>query len=213
MDWIMGFDDNYLSDNVTARRQQDASSISHMEAMAPGIGGFLGRYAGMSFNQGLYRIHSIIEMPRWTATAADAFPDFKGRVFCFSYDWLGRHFAVDSGRREKGQCQILMLEPGTGQALEIPATFKDFHDVELVQYQNEVLAADFYRAWLDGGGAVPEPSQCIGYKKPLFLGGEDVVGNLELTDMDVYWSISGQLLSRVRGLPTGTKIGEIRIGQ
>ena len=104
-----------------------------------------------------------------------------------------------------------MLEPGAGQSLEIPANFKDFHDIELVNYQNEALAADFHRAWLDTGGTVPDPPKCIGYKKPLFLGGEDVLGNLEPTDMDVYWSVSGQLLAKIRSLPVGTKIDDVRV--
>ena len=207
----MSFGNAYRPDNEAPGQQQDVSAISHLDAVAPGIGRFFDRFAGTSFNRGLYRIHLISEMPRWTAIVADAFPEFKSRIVCFSCDWLGRHFAIDSGRRDRGQCQILMLEPGTGQALEIPATFNDFHDVELVTFQNEALAADFYRAWLDAGGAVPGPSQCIGYKKPLFLGGEDVVGNLEVIDMEVYWSVSAQLLSKSRGLRCGTKIGKIRI--
>lgn len=207
----MSFESMYHSESHKSIQQQDLSSILRLEATSHGIVDFLGRYAGESFCQGLYRIHPITEMSRWTTTVVEAFPEFGGRVFCFSYDWLGRHFAVDFGRLEGGQCQILMLEPGTGQALEIPANFRDFHDIELVQYQDEALAGDSYRAWLAAGGAVPSAAQCIGYRKPLFLGGQDVASNFEVTDLEVYWSICGQLLAKIRGLPNGTKIGNIRI--
>jgi hypothetical protein len=207
----MSFSSSYRPDNNTPLKQRDLSSISRMEPVAPGISDFLGRYSGTSFNKGLYRVLSVSEIARWTATVAVAFPSFKGNIFCFSCDWLGRHFALDFERKENGKCLVLMFEPGTGQALEIPATFRDFHEVELVQYQNDALAVDFHRSWLDAGGAVPEISECVGYKKPLFLGGEDILSNLELSDMDVYWSICGQLLEKVRGLPAGTKIGDVRI--
>ena len=104
-----------------------------------------------------------------------------------------------------------MLEPGTGQALEIPATFMDFHNQELVQYQNEALAVEFYKAWQASDGEIPAIEQCLGYKKPLFLNGTDTVENLEIVDMEVYWSIAGQLLSKIRGLPEGTRLESIRI--
>jgi hypothetical protein len=194
----MSFDTMYSPDTDAPLQQQAISSLARFEAIAPGIGTFLGRYAGVSFNRGLYRIHPIVAMPAWTAIAGDAFPDFKARLFCFSYDWLGRHFAIDIGRRENGQCQVLMLEPGTGEVLEIPTHFMDFHDAELVKHQNEAVAADFYRAWLDVGGLAPDSLHCIGYKTPLFLGGEDALANLELVDMEVYWSLCGQLLAQIR---------------
>ncbi|WP_434798222.1 T6SS immunity protein Tdi1 domain-containing protein [Terrisporobacter vanillatitrophus] len=36
----------------------------------------------------------------------------------------------------------------------------------------------------------------MGYKVPLFLGGEDDISNLEEIDMEVYWSVTGQLNSQ-----------------
>jgi hypothetical protein len=207
----MSFLKMYRSDGKTKKQKLDVSQLAKLEAIAPGISDFLGQFAGTSFNKGLYRIHEINEMRQWTATVGEAFPDFGSRIFCFSYDWLGRHFAIDGRRRQNGECLILMLEPGTGQSLEIPATFRDFHDTELVEYQDAALAADFQRAWLAAGGAIPSPSECVGYKKPLFLGGVDALENLELTDMDVYWSVCAQLLAKVRNLPPGTKIGKVDI--
>ena len=44
---------------------------------------------------------------------------------------------------------------------------------------------------------------------PLFLGGRDEIHNLELVDMDVYWSICGQLRLGTRKLPEGTTIQQV----
>ncbi|HIF6190235.1 TPA: T6SS immunity protein Tdi1 domain-containing protein [Vibrio parahaemolyticus] len=104
-----------------------------------------------------------------------------------------------------------MFEPGTGEALEIPVNFAQFHEDELVNYTNEALAVEFFSEWLATGNEPPASSQCVGYKKPLFLGGADIVANLELIDLEVYWGISGQLLEKVRGLPPGTPISNITI--
>jgi len=104
-----------------------------------------------------------------------------------------------------------MLKPGTGEALEIPATFMDFHNQELIEYQDAVLAVQFYREWEASGGKSPAFDQCVGYQKPLFFGGSDTIQNLELTDIDVYWSVVGQLLHKVRDIPEGTRVGNVRI--
>jgi len=89
-----------------------------------------------------------------------------------------------------------MLEPGTGEALEIPCNLLTFHDDELIHHAEEALAAGFYAQWLDEGGAMPRYDQCVGYKRPLYLGGNDGVENVELSDLDVHWSLSGQLIEK-----------------
>ncbi len=204
------FESNFRPDNSARSERQDLSPISHLERVASGNVDFLSRHAGESFNQGLYRIHAVHGMARWTETVATAFPSFKGRIFCFSYDWLGRHFAIDFQRHQQSQFLLLMLEPGTGQALEIPTTFADFHAQELIHHQDAALAVDFYRTWRAQGGLAPDAMQCVGYKQPLFLGGSDSADNLELADMDVYWSLCGQLLAKTRSLPENARINNLR---
>jgi hypothetical protein len=122
-------------------------------------------------------------------------------------------FALDYDRKNKGEFLLLMLEPGTGQALELPVSFLEFHNKELIEYREAALAADFYDDWRQSGGFPPKFEQCVGYNKPLFLGGSDSVQNLELVDLDVYWTITAQLLSNIRNLTHGTPIGEIRFSE
>ena len=207
----MLFDEKFERDVDPAKQSQDITPLLSVEHGAKGMTAFLSDRAGASYEHGLYRIHAIADMSRWTKLAVEAFPDLSGRVFCFGFDWLGRMFALDYKRKTNGQFLVLMLEPGTGQALEIPVAFMDFHNEELVEYKNEALSAEFYDEWQALGGSSPTFEQCIGYKKPLFLNGMDTTENLETIEMEVYWSIAAQLLSKVRGLPEGTPLGNIRI--
>jgi hypothetical protein len=53
---------------------------------------------------------------------------------------------------------------------------------------------------------MPDRRQCVGYKIPLFLGGEDGPDNFEISDLDVYWHITAQLIEKTKGLPIGTPV-------
>jgi Domain of unknown function (DUF1851) len=74
------------------------------------------------------------------------------------------------------------------------------------------LAASFFASW---ARANPEllplgAMQCAGYKVPLFLGGKDSVDNLEIVDLEVYWSLSGQLREGTMVLPPGTSVRQVK---
>lgn len=151
------------------------------------------RDGGCTFERGLYRVLRLTDVPKVKMLVDAGFPFLARRILPFSTDWLGRVFAADAGRLDRGEPMVLMLEPGTGEALEIPCTIKSFHDRELIENRDAALAATFYDAWLDLGGSIPEATQCIGYRTPLFLAGKDDVSNLEVADLDVYWTLTTQL--------------------
>lgn len=167
--------------------------------------------AARTFLDGAYRLHRTEDVEKFTALAAEAFPDLTKRITCFASDWTGDQFATDEARLVNGERQILLLEPGTGEALLIPAGLDTFHNGILIKEPDAVAGVSFFKQWIAAGGAVPEYGQCIGYKKPLFLGGKDQVGNLEITDFEVYWTLTAQILEQVRGLPIGTRIGSVSI--
>ncbi len=106
---------------------------------------------------------------------------------------------------------MLLFEPGTGEVLEIPFSFADFHE-QLDELQEAALAGSFYAAWTQANPELPPLSvaHCIGYKVPLFLGGKDTIENLEVFDLEFYWSMSGQLRRGTQTLPPGTSIGQVR---
>lgn len=174
------------------------------------VGEWMDAAGGRSFSGGLYRVHSSGSSRAANELVRAAFPEFAGRFVCFGYDWLGRQFATDSARGGPDDPEILMFEPGTGEALEIPVAFSQFHDQELVDCAEEALARDFFSQWRGAGGGAPALDECIGYRKPLFLGGVDSVENLELIDLDVYWTVMGQFRGQVIELPHGTRISEVR---
>lgn len=163
------------------------------------------------FLDGAYRLHHSDDVARFTALAAEAFPEFATRITCFGADWAGNQFATDEDRVVGGERQILLLEPGIGEVLQIPCGLDTFHDGLLLEERDATAAYSFFQKWLAAGGTAPGYEECVGYKKPLYLGGVDEVTNLELGDFEVYWSICGQLLSQVRNLPPGTRIGGVSL--
>lgn len=166
---------------------------------------------GRTFAGGVYRAHSESSAGDADRLVGEGFDAWSGRIRCFGYDWLGRQFAVEADDQPQAGTRVLMFEPGTGEVLVIPVGFSQFHDEELVDFTNDALAANFFAEWLRAGGARPSPSECVGYRVPLFLGGKDVVGNLETTEMSVYWDLTNQLRQGVAGLPMGTPISEVRL--
>jgi Domain of unknown function (DUF1851) len=180
---------------------------------AAGYREFADRYAGCTFERGLYRVHDSVSGPRGEEWVAEAFPEYASRATPFGFDWLGCQFAIDDARQEAGESLVLMLEPGTGEVLEVPATFVSFHDEELVEHTDAALSDDFFALWSSLNEAILplQHDQCAGYRVPLFLGGKDEVENLELTDLDVYWSLLGQMIAGMADMPEGTRMGDVSI--
>jgi hypothetical protein len=170
-----------------------------------------GRFAGCSFENGIYRLHDAVTGPRGAAWIAGSFPKFASRACPFGYDWLGRQFAADFRRLEGGEPLVLLFEPGTGEVLDIPFSFARFHE-QLDELREPALAGSFFASWAQANpDLLPlSAAQCVGYKVPLFLGGKDTLENLEVIDLEVYWSMSGQLRQDTRTLPPGASIGQVR---
>lgn len=182
---------------------------------ATGYDELAGRFAGCSFRHGLYRLHDASSGPRARALVDEAFPSFSARACPFAFDWLGRQFALDEGRKTTGEPLVLILEPGTGDTLGVPLSFSAFHDEELVDYHDAALATDFFAAWAQEHPAeLPlATDRCVGYRVPLFLGGRDIIDNLEIADIDVYWSFCGRLRRGAKNLPAGASINENSQGE
>jgi hypothetical protein len=179
-----------------AHRVSESNEIAFVSSVA-GWSELIAQFGGDSFKRGMYRVIRATDLADWSARVFLAFPAFNGRITCFGYDWLGRAFAVDTRRLEQGQPGVVMFEPGMGEALEIPSNIHTFHENELIDHGDAALADDFHERWLTHGGVEPGYTQCVGYRKPLFLGGEDELENLELSDLDVYWHLMAQLIAKI----------------
>jgi hypothetical protein len=115
---------------------------------------------------------------------------------------------VEAGRAGDGEPLVLLVEPGTGQALEVPFSFRLFHE-KLAELREPALAGAFFDSKANAAQVPLRASDCVGYKVPLFLSGKDTLENLEVIDLEVYWSLSGQLREGTRNLPPGTSIGQV----
>jgi hypothetical protein len=172
----------------------------------PDLRVFFDRFGGRSFGGGIYRTIHPADAAIWQERIRAAFPELHARATCFGFDWLGRVFALDSGRSEEDRPAVLMLEPGSGEAFNIPANLRSFHEVALLVHTDAVLADSFYESWRAQGGAAPAYDQCVGYRVPLFFGAPDDTSNLTMIDINVYWHIMGQLIPQTRDLPAGTRV-------
>jgi len=80
-----------------------------------------------------------------------------------------------------------------------PGFVRDYFGVEMV-------------ATLREAGVTLASGQVYGYRVPPVLGGEYAVENVEPTDIEVHFSLAGQIHQQVRGLPPRTSIGGAEIG-
>ena len=180
-------------------------------AQVPGFRELMEQAAGARFGLAIYRLHTSESAAHADSLVAGAYPELAAQAQCFGYDWYGCQYALDHNRRQGAEPLIIIFEPGTGEVLHIPETFLSFH--QGIDRYRDVLADDLFEGWAASSPEyVPLPMDlCVGYRVPLFLGGSDTPDNFEVVDIDVYWTISGQLIQKVRGLPPGTPIRGITI--
>lgn len=151
---------------------------------------FIMQLGGKRFGKGLFNSFSKDNLVKWQQIVTEAYPEFENNFKLFGYDWLGRCFGIDMREKHEG---ILMFEIGTSDVLEIPCTFENFLNEEIPLYSDACLAEIFFNEWIKYSNIEMEYGRCASYKVPLFLGGEDVVENLEECDMEVYWGVLTQV--------------------
>jgi len=180
----------------------------------PELRELFGEVAGATFDEGLYRVHDGASSDAITALVKEAFPEVTERVgACFGYDWVGRQFGLDLSRQDRNKrFMVFMHEPGTGAVRPLPATLATFHEEILIEKPEAALAVAFFKDWTAQTLRRYLPlgrTQCVGYKIPLFLNGKDEISNLEVSDLEVYWSICGQLRNQAM---RGDQIRSVKIG-
>ncbi|MGO4592122.1 T6SS immunity protein Tdi1 domain-containing protein [Paenarthrobacter sp. 2TAF44] len=181
------------------------------ESVGNNVAYLFGRYGGCTLNGGLYRVHGASSSKAASVMIREAYPELYFPIVPFGFDWLGRQFILDLRRPEKDP-EMLCLEPGTGWILEIPIPFSSFHDSELVQDPDGSLLTTFFSDWRKKNPEDLQFDECAGYTVPLFLGGADEVHNLELSNIEVYWSVTGQLRTATKDLPRGAHVDGVQIG-
>lgn len=162
-------------------------------AQLDGFNELVGLGAGLSFGKGIVRIHSEREALRASGLIRESFPAYGDRVVPIAKDWLGRQFAVPLADGAARPGLLLLIEPGSGEVFEIDCRVVDLFNVEMVADPETFLASDLFEEWREENPVMLPSDQCVGFKVPLFLGGEGSVDNLEVCDESVYWSLFGQM--------------------
>lgn len=153
--------------------------------------------AGHSDPSGSYWVLTLEEAELADAWLYGAFAELKvARTISFARDWSGRVYAW-----HPRTAAVLIADPADGAYYTCPSSFTELHQTDLREDRDEMLNEHVYRRLLATGWEAPSRTTCIGYRTPLFLNGEDDVSNMEHIDIDVYWTITGQLIARVLGYP------------
>lgn len=196
---------------VVQRLDIPAGASAHPMRVHPVLMSLFQDLSGADADGGLYRIHTPQSAARADRYVSEAFPPYRDQLACFGYDWTGRQFALDLRSPGVADPHVVMFEPGTDRVFEIPVPFSRFHDEELVDYPEEALDRALFEAWTAETGARLDRSRCAGNRAPLYLSGTHSVGNLEIIDLEVYWTVAAVLLAHARTLPDGAEFGPLTI--
>lgn len=167
----------------------------------------LSQHGGCTFNKGLYRVHSFQTSTKWSFIIASYFNDYQNMIYPFAFDWMGRHFCTSI----KGD-YIFMFDPATYEVFQLQQTIIDFHKINTEEDMDSLFSMNFFKqVLLHLNQQETKYDECLGYKVPLFLGGNDNIDNYEIWNIEVYWEICKQLYFKVKDLPEGTAINEVKI--
>ncbi|WP_454677075.1 T6SS immunity protein Tdi1 domain-containing protein [Achromobacter marplatensis] len=107
--------------------------------------------------------------------------------------------------------EIQLLDVGSADLVPVAGSSAEFQ--ELIQQQDFVV--QFFDAGLVGAlrasGLNLSDGQLFGFKLLPSLGGEYTVENFEPTDIEVHFSLTGQLQAKISKLEPGTQIGAATI--
>lgn len=107
--------------------------------------------------------------------------------------------------------QIFWLDVAWGELTQVAVSGEEFKQL-MVQPDN---ANQWFVPQLVGdllaSGKHLGPGECFSYVKPPILGGKIEPDNFEATDLQVHFSVLGQIHRQVKDLPPGTPISAIQI--
>jgi hypothetical protein len=179
----------------------------------PSFTGFIAEHAGASFGGGLLRIlspdarPSLLDWNRRDGWHHD-WPSVPAAKV-FASDWLGRLYLLDPTRRADGQPRVALLDPATGEYEVIDNSFSEVVEEIWPAAGNDLFDAERFAAWQRTGGRVPGLDECVAYTIPLSLGGTPDVSNMEVLFLNVWISLSGQIIEQTKGLRAGTRISGV----
>lgn len=194
MNKYSNFKDNFKTDITSA----EEGVSGYADPLDEDLAYFFNRYGGKSFSGGLYRTFSLDEISEWQLNIFHMYPQLKGNIIPFGYDWLGRIFSKfvnDSSLKQS----VTFAFPFEEQVLTIPVDIVSFHNEILISQKIPALESVMFDDFLQRKKLSSiARNECGALVKPFFLGGNFSIDNMELMDMDVYWTLSSQMLSKIK---------------
>lgn len=155
---------------------------------------FLENTSGKSFLNGLYTIFKKEDIEKWNGIVGEYFSNYKGGFSVFSYDWIGKIYAIENNSK-----MIIMFDPEEHECYATDMDIVKFHE-EIVNNTDGIFSSNYFNQWLKkNNNKIIKYGECVGFKVPLSLGGKDELDNLEEIDMDVYWTITLDINNAVKG--------------
>jgi hypothetical protein len=163
---------------------------------------------GSCINSGLYRLHTFGSSVQWSLIIGQCFKTHKNKIYPFGFDWMGRQFCMSIDNNNL----LFMFDIATAEYFELQQKLELLHDDDFINDMENMLANDIFTQVLKHSNLKSIGyNECLGYKMPLFMGGNDVVENYQLIDIEVYWETQYQLYEKVKNLPVGIIIKSIKI--
>ncbi|MDG9667919.1 DUF1851 domain-containing protein [Hahella sp. CR1] len=102
--------------------------------------------------------------------------------------------------------EVFLLSTGDGTYEKVADSYEDFrHKLRDTNLVNECFLAAIV-AQLKEQGLVLKPGMLYSFKELPVLGGDYVAENFELADIEVHFSITGQVHKQVKDIPAGEAI-------
>lgn len=192
---------------------KDSDTVAAIRVACPTYSTFMRTCARTTFAEGALRFLAPDAVRRWNGPQGWGvhWRDWAGELGVVAIDWRGNLIGLDRVRQREGHPLIGIVDIGAAEYLEVPTTFEEFLESELIDSPDRAIASEMFRMWRQKGGASPAENECVGYVQPLFLGGDDSLTNMRITDLEVYVDIHGQLYEKCSSMRPGTKIGGFSI--
>ena len=129
-------------------------------------------------------------------------------IIAFASDWMGRQFCISLNSSEI----IFVFDPATQEDFYLEENLLNFHNNILANDKVGFLALDLFEKGVDFLNIVGiNYKDCLGFEKPLYLGGKEEETNYEVCDLEVYWDINYQMFNQISALPNGTRVNKVVI--
>ncbi len=183
--------ENFFENRLITSRPSSDNDWTQLNEVNPQFNQVTKSLSGKQIENGLFTFMWPEESKKWSNLMASYFNFQNMKLLCFAFDWSGKVFALNS--IDDGF--IYCLDPATFEWFELETGVEDFLNIELVDSIEELLEWPRFRNFMRTNSLLNlKDNYCVGFKKPLFLGGEDDDENFELTEMEVYWGLNHELL-------------------